>query len=193
MRAIHDAARREEAELEADAGERGARTLAFEPDSADERLWVLVAVVWALSMFAMMQLVWPRIGQQNVAITSYRVDPAAYEQVVTDFTVAHQTGERGGIPVVEAPPGDVYLQAMRFQFRPILRLKRGQTYTLHLSSLDVQHGFSLQPDNVNFQVLPGYVTTISVTPKAAGDYVVICNEYCGTGHHVMAGGIEVIE
>ncbi|MCB9665533.1 MAG: hypothetical protein H6732_15585 [Alphaproteobacteria bacterium] len=31
----------EEAELEADAGERGARTLAFEPDSADERLWVL--------------------------------------------------------------------------------------------------------------------------------------------------------
>lgn len=163
------------------------------PLGRDERLWVLVAVVWALSMFAMMQLVWPRIGQQNVAITSYRVDPAAYEQVVTDFTVAHQTGERGGIPVVEAPPGDVYLQAMRFQFRPILRLKRGQTYTLHLSSLDVQHGFSLQPDNVNFQVLPGYVTTISVTPKAAGDYVVICNEYCGTGHHVMAGGIEVIE
>ena len=42
-------------------------------------------------------------------------------------------------------------------------------------------------------LLPGYVTTISVTPKAAGDYVVICNEYCGTGHHVMAGGIEVIE
>ena len=163
------------------------------PLGRDERLWVLVAVVWALSIFAMMQLVWPRIGQQNVAITSYRVDPAAYEQVVTDFTVAHQTGERGGIPVVEAPPGDVYLQAMRFQFRPILRLKRGQTYTLHLSSLDVQHGFSLQPDNVNFQVLPGYVTTISVTPKAAGDYVVICNEYCGTGHHVMAGGIEVIE
>ena len=29
-------------------------------------------------------------------------------------------------------------------------------YTLHLSSVDVNHGFNLYPFNVNFQVVPGY-------------------------------------
>ena len=62
-----------------------------------------------------------------------------------------------------------------------------------ISSLDVQHGFSLQPDNLNFQVLPGYVTEIQIQPTEAGEYVIVCNEYCGEGHHLMLGGIEVIE
>lgn len=165
----------------------------WSPLGRDERLWVLVALVWALSMFVMMQLIWPRIGQQNVDISTFRVDPAEYGRIVTEFVDANQVGERGGIPVVEAEPGDVYLQAARYQFRPILRLRRGQSYNLHLSSLDVQHGFSMQPDNINLQVLPGYVTRIKITPKEAGDYVIVCNEYCGTGHHIMLGGIEVIE
>jgi cytochrome c oxidase subunit 2 len=165
----------------------------WSPLGRDERLWVLVTVVWALSMFVMMQLIWPRIGQQNVDISTFRVDPAEYGRIVTEFVDANQVDERGGIPVVEAEPGDVYLQASRYQFRPILRLKRGQSYNLHLSSLDVQHGFSLQPDNINLQVLPGYVTRIKITPKETGDYVIVCNEYCGTGHHIMLGGIEVIE
>ena len=38
----------------------------------------------------------------------------------------------------------------------MLELEKDQTYRLHLSSLDWQHGFSLQPININLQVHPGY-------------------------------------
>ena len=38
----------------------------------------------------------------------------------------------------------------------MLQLQQGAEYTLHLSSLDVNHGFNLYPFNVNFQVVPGY-------------------------------------
>lgn len=172
----------------------GPRGRWWSPMGPDERLWVTVTVVWALSMFVMMQLIWPRIGDVQTTIRSYRVDPAEYARLTEAFIAAHQVGDAGGNPVVEPEPGgDVYIQAARFQFRPNVRLRAGETYTFHLSSVDVQHGFSLQPDNVNFQVLPGYVTQIDLTPREAGTYTLLCNEYCGTGHHLMLGGIEVVE
>jgi len=164
------------------------------PMGRDERLWVGMTVVWALAMFVMMQLIWPRIGEVQTTIRSFRVDPAEFGRLTEAFIAANQVGEEAGNPVVAPPPGgDVYIQAARYQFRPHVRLVAGETYTFHISSVDVQHGFSLQPDNVNFQVLPGYVTQIDLTPRAAGAYTLICNEYCGTGHHLMLGGIEVVE
>ena len=40
---------------------------------------------------------------------------------------------------------------------PVLKLQEGATYTLHISSLDVNHGFSVSiPANVNFQIVPGF-------------------------------------
>jgi len=35
------------------------------------------------------------------------------------------------------------------------------------------------------------VTT--VTPNRAGEYGVICNEYCGVGHHTMSSKLFVVE
>jgi cytochrome c oxidase subunit 2 len=32
-----------------------------------------------------------------------------------------------------------------------------------------------------------------LTPKGSGEYSVICNEYCGIGHHLMIGKIHVVE
>ena len=92
------------------------------------------------------------------------------------------------------PPGsDVYLTAMTFQWTPILQLEQGKEYILHLSSLDVNHGFSLYPINVNFQVVPGYDYGLRVTPTAAGDFRIICNEFCGIGHHTMVGRVIVVD
>ena len=89
------------------------------------------------------------------------------------------------MPIVTPPPGaDVYLAALSFQWYPILRLQKDAEYTLHLSSLDVNHGFSLYPINVNFQVVPGYDYGLRVTPNASGDFRIICNEFCGIGHHI---------
>jgi cytochrome c oxidase subunit 2 len=78
-----------------------------------------------------------------------------------------------------------------WQWYPALALKKGQTYRLHLSSLDLVHGFSLFPLNLNFMVLPGYEYVLTITPTAAGEVFVVCNEFCGIGHHQMVGKITV--
>ena len=72
-----------------------------------------------------------------------------------------------------------------------IQLEQGKSYTLHLSSLDVNHGFSLYPANINFQVVPGYDYGLKIVPSAAGDFGVICNEFCGVGHHMMLGKVIV--
>src|SRR5690606_20010224 len=92
------------------------------------------------------------------------------------------------------PPGsDIYLIAYSFQWYPILQLEKDREYTLHLSALDVNHGFSLYPLNVNFAVSPGYDYGLRVTPTATGDFRIICNEFCGIGHHMMVGRMVVVD
>jgi cytochrome c oxidase subunit 2 len=75
----------------------------------------------------------------------------------------------------------------------MLELEKGQSYRLHLSSIDLQHGFSLQPLNINIQVHPGYDMVVNVTPTTSGEFGIVCNEYCGFGHHTMTGRIYVVE
>ena len=58
-------------------------------------------------------------------------------------------------------------------------------------AVHVNHGFSLYPINVNFQVVPGYDYGLRVTPNASGDFRIMCNEFCGIGHHVMVGRVIV--
>lgn len=162
----------------------------------DERLWVGIAVIWALAMFVMIAFIWPAIGARQNSIESYRIEPADFHARVEAFTEAHKVGDISGIPVVAPPPGgDAYLEAQSFAWRPVLQLQRGQTYRFLISSRDVQHGFSLlmQPRSLDYQILPGYVLSVWLTPEKAGEYPLACNEYCGLGHHVMLGRIIVTE
>jgi cytochrome c oxidase subunit 2 len=62
-----------------------------------------------------------------------------------------------------------------------------------VSSIDLQHGFSLQPVNINVQVHPGYDMVMTITPNQAGTFGIVCNEYCGLGHHTMTGRIYVVD
>lgn len=157
----------------------------------DERRWVTVAFVWCLVLFTGMY-VWLAIGEQQSPVESYRVDPADFRAEVDDFIAEYQVDEVDGAPIVAPPPGsDVYLQASQFSWRPVLQLEVGETYRLLVSSTDVQHGLSLQPVNLNFQVLPGYLSVIEITPDETGEFPIVCNEFCGLGHHVMTGLVVV--
>lgn len=165
----------------------------WKPLGRYERRWLIIAFVWCLFLTAMMPF-WFFFGRQNVPATTYRVDPVAFQQQVFDFAQQYQVDTLNGIPVVEVPPGgDGYLLARQWQWYPVLKLKKGETYRLHISSFDVQHGFSLQPLNMNFMVLPGYDYVLTITPTTSGEYAIVCNEFCGIGHHIMIGKILVTE
>ena len=167
------------------------RGIWWKPAHPAERLWVGIAFGWCMVLFAMMPL-WHLKGGQNPSGIRRRTTPAAYLKRTEEFIKQYRVGDDRGMAIVAPPPGaDVYLTAMTFQWLPILKLTKGVTYTLHLSSLDVNHGFSLYPINVNFQVVPGYDYGLKVTPNASGDFRIICNEICGIGHHTMVGRVIV--
>jgi cytochrome c oxidase subunit 2 len=165
----------------------------WKPVRGAEKVWVIIAFVWCLVLFAMMPL-WHLRGGQNPSGIRHRVDPLAFQARTAEFIEEYRVGEEKGIPVVAPPPGShVDLQASMWQWIPILRLEKGAEYTLHLSSTDLNHGFSLFPLNINFQVVPGYDYGLRVTPNEAGKFEIICNEFCGVGHHLMVGRIEVVD
>jgi len=160
-----------------------------------EGTWIALALLWSLIMFVMMPL-WHVYGKQNLSNEAYRTTPEAFlaktQAMVDQYTVRRETSQQ--MPVVRPPPGsDVYLIGRLWQWWPLLELERGQTYRLHISSMDWQHGFSLQPVNINAQIVPGYEMVLTITPDTEGDQTVICNEYCGIGHHMMTGKIYVTE
>jgi len=137
-----------------------------------EGTWIALALVWSLIMFIMMPL-WHVYGKQNLSNEAYRTTPEAF---------------------MAKPPGsDVYLIGRLWQWWPLLEFEKGQTYRLHIASMDWQHGFSLQPVNINTQIVPGYEMVLTVTPDTSGDQTIICNEFCGIGHHTMTGKIYVTE
>ena len=164
-----------------------------EPVAKTELIWIVIAFLWGLIMFFMM-IYWHGAGQQNLSNEAYRTTPEAYglkaQAMVDKFTVR----DEAGYPVVHPPPGsDVYLVARLWQWWPILELEKDQEYRLHLSSMDWQHGFSLQPVNINLQVHPGYEMVLTVKPNQAGQFGIVCNEYCGIGHHTMVGRIHILQ
>ena len=166
-----------------------------EPIEKAELVWISIVVVWGIILTLMMPI-WHIYGKQNLSNEAYRVtakDYMAKAQAVVDQYTVRTEGTRK-FPVVKPPIGaDIYMVARLWDWWPILELEAGQSYRLHLSSLDWQHGFSLQPTNINVQVLPGYEMVMTITPDKAGEYSVICNEYCGIGHHNMVGKIHVVE
>lgn len=163
------------------------------PAHKQEKRWVTISFIWCMVLFAMMPL-WHIRGGQNPAGVRSKVEPAEYVKRTERFIKDYQVGEEKGYPVVAPPAGsDVYLLARMWQWWPVLKLKKGTEYTLHLSSADLNHGFSLFPINVNLQVVPGYDYALKVVPTEAGDFRVICNEFCGVGHHLMIGKVLVEE
>lgn len=161
--------------------------------SRDERLWLLFAIVWCLVLFFAMY-VWQAFGNQKTPIESYRIEPAEFRALTQDYIAAYRIGDVQGIPLVTpTEDGEAFLAARAFVFEPVLQLKRGESVRIYLSSYDFQHGLSIQPLNVNFQVLPGYVYVVNLTPTETGEFGLICNEYCGLGHHAMTGRIVVVD
>lgn len=163
----------------------------FQAPHGAERVWIGFALVWCLIMFFMMPY-WHIFGKQNSTGESYRVTPEAFEERVHRFVEDNTVDTLNGIPVVAPPPGgEAYLLARMWAWYPVLQLQAGETYRLHVSSVDLSHGLSILPMNMNFQIVPGYDHVLTITPTAPGEYTLVCNEFCGIGHHMMVGTLIV--
>jgi cytochrome c oxidase subunit 2 len=160
-----------------------------------ESIWLGLSGLWSLLIFGWMSG-FTRFGDQNPIGETVEVDAEEYQQKVTEYMEAGDETDDG----VLIPPGDdVYIAGLQWTWlgTPVT-VEAGTEYNLHLSSLDVQHGFSIRPGQalskqMNFQVLPDYEWILPMTFDEPGTYHVICNEFCGQGHRTMHGRIEVVE
>lgn len=160
------------------------------PEGA-EKLWIGLALIWCMVMSVMMPY-WHFRGKQNSRGEAYSVTPADFMARTTTFVESGTVGDWNGIPIVEPPPGgEAYIAAQMWIWYPALKLRLGETYRVHLSAIDLNHGFSLQPLNMNFQVIPGYDHILTITPTSTGEFTIVCNEFCGIGHDKMIGKIFV--
>lgn len=91
---------------------------------------------------------------------------------------------------------NVYVVARQYAFQPgsadPVRVPADTAVTFHVTSADVTHGFNLAGTNVNSMVIPGQVAEFTVTFDDPGEYGLVCHEYCGSGHHTMAGTVKVV-
>ncbi|MDM8559785.1 hypothetical protein [Candidatus Parabeggiatoa sp. HSG14] len=176
------------------------------PVGKEEIVWIALSLTWCLIMFAMMPL-WHFYGKQNLSNEAYRITASQFEartkamadqyevrtESAMNIPVVHPPAIGDALPNGETSTGDVYMLGRLWQWWPMLELEKDKSYRLHLSSLDWQHGFSLQPININMQVLPDYEMVLTITPDTSGEFTIVCNEYCGINHHTMLGKIYVKE
>lgn len=80
-------------------------------------------------------------------------------------------------------------------FSPRVQVPAGSVVEFRVTTLDVNHGFSLYtPDGhlmAQTQAMPGYVNRLRVVFDKPGTYTVLCLEFCGMAHHRMRGLVEV--
>lgn len=100
--------------------------------------------------------------------------------------------DKPGVKQIGENEYEVVMTLQIFSFTPAkLEFPAGSKVHFVLTSKDVVHGFEVAGTNLNAMVMPGYVQRITQTFDKPGDYLVLCNEYCGAGHQLMATTITI--
>ena len=91
-------------------------------------------------------------------------------------------------------PKVIEISAKKFQFTPSeITLKKGEPVILRMTSTDRVHGFMSKPFKIDTDIPPDKTTDIAVTPATAGNFTIICDHYCGTGHSNMKMKVTVVQ
>ena len=148
-----------------------------------ERIWMWGAAVIVVVLLA-------AIG---VSTFAYAVRPPSHVETIDPAAVLQDA--RFSTPgVTTLPDGSVHVTmvAMMFTFLPAeVQVPVGRPVTFRITSMDVTHGFEIAGTNANTMVVPGYVSQLTYTFKEPGERLVVCNEYCGLGHHTMQAKVIV--
>lgn len=88
---------------------------------------------------------------------------------------------------------EFHIEMKQFEFTPsTINVNRGEKVRLHITSLDVTHGFSLPDFSIDTgPVASGQTIVKEFTADKIGSFPFKCSVYCGSGHQGMKGMLIV--
>lgn len=148
-----------------------------------EKVWMWGVAVILAGFFA---------STAFTAVTKQIAPPSHVETIDPATVLRDPRFARQGVAVDEQGNIHMTIVGMMFVWLPQeFTLPAGKPVTFHITSPDVMHGFEIVRTNGQSMVIPGYVSQFTTTFNE-GEYLIACNEYCGTGHHTMAGKMHVV-
>ncbi len=148
-----------------------------------ERWWIWFSILMIASFLATV----------CIAAVLHAVEPPSHVETIDPLLVRTET-EFADPRVEQQPDGSTLVIAVAemFAFRPgVIRVSPGLV-RFRITSPDVIHGFQIVGTNANVTVTPGYVSEFSVELEKPGEYLIVCNEFCGLSHHMMQGKLIVL-
>jgi cytochrome c oxidase subunit 2 len=154
-----------------------------------EKVWVGASILLIVGFIATITYGAVGAGVTMVNDSGGTIDPAALNQ--------HEEFSDPGVRQVGENHYAVYIVAQQFIFDPgtgtPIELPAGSRVTFYVTSADVVHGFNVVGTNVNTMVIPGQVAKVTAEfPAEPKNYGIVCHEYCGSGHHEMAGNLRTV-
>ncbi|GLB61645.1 cytochrome c oxidase subunit II [Cytobacillus sp. NCCP-133] len=146
--------------------------------------------VWLFLSFGMIIGFMLITGYQTFAL---EMGPPSYGERIDPQKVDETAPfDNPGIKQIGEDEYEVVMTLQVFSFTPSkIEVPAGSTVHFILTSKDVVHGFQVAETNLNAMVVPGYVQKITQKFDNPGEYLVLCNEYCGAGHQMMSTTITV--
>src|SRR5699024_1068909 len=148
-----------------------------------EEIWLVLAVIIILG---------------SMIVTGYQafsqgMGPPSHKETIDPQNVDNIAPfDNPGVFEIGENEYEVVMTLQLFSFIPgDIEIPSGSTVHFTMTSKDVVHGFQVAGTNLNAMVMPGHIQKISQTFNEPGEYLVLCNEYCGSGHQLMSTTITV--
>jgi cytochrome c oxidase subunit 2 len=154
--------------------------------AAAERRWAFVVGAIIFVIVAMMVFT----GLHWASMPPSRVE-------TVDPRTLHISGEfvEGNLGTSVGTDGKVVVRliAQQYSFEPqCLVVPVDTPVTFRATSTDVIHGFVIGKTNANVMLIPGYVATFTTTFPKAGEQLMPCHEFCGSGHAAMWARVQAL-
>ncbi|BCJ86882.1 cytochrome c oxidase subunit II [Effusibacillus dendaii] len=148
-----------------------------------EKIWLIIGgaivVIFIVSLF--------------ISTFAMGMQPPSIRETI-DPKVVDQTPpfDKPGLKQIGDKRYEADMTAFVFGYGPAqMEVPAGSTVTFRVTSKDVVHGFEIPGTDVNLMAVPGLVNEATQTFNKPGEYLILCNEYCGAGHQLMSAKLIV--
>ncbi|WP_127588539.1 cytochrome c oxidase subunit II [Paenibacillus koleovorans] len=150
-----------------------------------EKIWLTFGLAMIVVFLAVLGVGAFAMGAAPPGDHHTQVDPARVEEIAPF--------NKPGLRQIGKNEYEAIMVGKVFSYVPdAMTVPVGATVHFTVTSPDVVHGFQIVGTNVNAMIVPGEVNHITHKFTKPGTYLVLCNEYCGSGHEVMSTTIIVL-